>query len=303
MGLWAWRAGEWSRRALVRFYGRSGPRLSAAVAYYVLLSIFPLMLLLVSAAGLVLTDASVREDFVDALADSLPVTASGADSIDSVLRGISANAGTVGAVAVIGLLWSATGMMAAIRHGMDSLMDGEDAVPRPFLQGKLVDVLMLLATAVLLAASAGATIADRVAQSQVVDPLGIPGIALAVARVAVPVVLAFGVLVILLRWVPSHGPRLRHVWLSALIGAIALWGLNFGFATFVDNFGHYNVVYGSLAAVIVFLIYVYLAAYLVFLAGAFAADAEEVAALRPLPGGPGFRAEVKRFLRGLVVRE
>ena len=116
-------AGEWSRRALLRFFGRSGPRLSAAVAYYVL----------------------------------------------------------------------------------------------------------LLAAAVLLAASAGATIADRVAQSQAVDPLGLPGVALAVARVVVPVAQACGVLVILLRWVPSNGPRLRHVRPPALIGAVALWALTFGF--------------------------------------------------------------------------
>lgn len=303
MTLWAWRAGEWSRRALFRFFGRSGPRLAAAVAYYVLLSVFPLVLVLVSVAGAVLTDPGLREDFVDALADALPVTASGADSIDSVLRGMASSAGTVGVVSALGLLWTASGMMAALRGGLDALMGADDAVPRPFLQGKLVDLAMLVAAALLVAGSAGATIADRVAREQVVDPLGLPGIALAVARVVVPVGLAVGVLVILLRWVPSRGPRLRHVWPSALIGAVALWALTFGFATFVDNFGNYNVVYGSLVAVVVFLVYVYAAAYLVFLAAAFAADAEEVAALRPLPGGPGLRAELLRFLRGLVLRD
>jgi uncharacterized BrkB/YihY/UPF0761 family membrane protein len=63
MTLWAWRAGEWSRMALFRFFGRSGPRLAAAVAYYVLLSVFPLVLVLVSVAGAVLTDPGLREDF------------------------------------------------------------------------------------------------------------------------------------------------------------------------------------------------------------------------------------------------
>jgi len=302
MSLWAWRAGELGRRALGRYFGRSGPRLSAAVAYYVLLSLFPLVLVLVSVAGVVLTDPSTRQDFVDALTEALPLTEAGADSLDSVVRGVSGNAGTVGLVSILGLIWTASGMMAALRGGLDDLMGGS-APGRPYLQGKLIDLLMLLAAGVLLTASAAFTIADSVAQSQVVDPLGLPGIGLQVARVVVPVGLAFAVLVILLRWVPSRGPRLRDLWPAALGAALALWALTLGFAFFVDNFGNYNVVYGSLAAVIVFLIYIYAAANLVFLAAAFAADRAEVAALRPEPGGPGFRAELLRFLRGLAVRE
>ena len=302
MTLWAWRAGELGRRALGRYFGRSGPRLAAAVAYYVLLSVFPMVLVLVSIAGVVLTDPAVRQDFVDALADALPLTESGTDSLDAVIRGVSSNAGTVGVLSAIGLLWTASGMMAALRGGLDDLIGGA-APGRPFLQGKLVDIAMLAAAFVLLAGSAGATIADRVAQGQVVDPLGLPGIALQVARVVVPVALAFGVLVILLRWVPSQGPRLRDLWPAALGAAIGLWVLTLGFAFFVDNFANYNVVYGSLAAVIVFLVYVYAAANLVFLAGAFAADRAEVFAARPQPGGPGFREELRRFLRSLVLRE
>ena len=76
-----------------------------------------------------------------------------------------------------------------------------------------------------------------------------------------------------------------------------------GGAAFVDNFANYNVVYGSLAAVIVFLVYIYVAANLVFLAAAFAADRAEALAARPGPGGPGVKEELRRFLRSLVLRE
>ncbi len=162
---------------------------------------------------------------------------------------------------------------------------------------------MLVAAGVLLAASAGVTIAERVAQEQVVNPLGLPGLGLQAARVVIPVALAFGVLVILLRWIPSAGPRLRDIWPAALAAAVALWALTLGFAFFVNNFGNYNVVYGSLAAVIIFLVYIYAAASLVFLAAAFAADRAEVFATRPQPGGPGFTSELRGFLRSLVVRE
>lgn len=301
-GLWAWRAGELGRRALGRYFGRSGPRLAAAVAYYVLLSLFPIVVLIVAIAGAVLNDPSMREDFVDALVDVLPLTEAGADSIDAVIRGVGDNAGAVGAASAVGLLWTASGMMAALRGGLSDLTGGA-ASGRPFLQGKLIDLAMLVAAGLLLVASAGITIADRVAQEQVVDPLGLPGIALQVARVLLPVALAFGVLAIVLRWVPPDGPRLRDLWPAALAAAIALWALTLGFAFFVDNFGNYNVIYGSLAAVIVFLVYIYAAVNIVFLAAVLAADRAEVFASRPEPGGPGFRAELRSFLRSLVVRD
>lgn len=302
MSLWVWRVVELGRRALGRYFGRSGPRLAAAVAYYVLLSLFPIVLVMVAIAGAVLTDESVREEFVNALADALPLTEAGADSIDAAIRGVGGNAGTVGALSALGLLWTASGMMAALRGGLDDLMSGE-APGRPFLQGKLVDLLMLLAAGLLLAASAGITIADRVAQEQVVDPLGMPGIVLQIARVAVPVVLGFGVIAILLRWVPSNGPRLRDLWPAALAASVALWALTLGFAFFVDNFGNYNVIYGSLAAVVLFLVYIYVAVSIVFVAAVLAADRAEVFASRPQPGGPGFKAELRAFLRSLVVRD
>ena len=301
-GLWIWRAVELGRRALGRYFGRSGPRLAAAVAYYVLLSLFPIVIVIVAVAGAILTDPSVREEFVNALVDALPLTEAGADSIDAVIRGVGDNAGAVGLVSAVGLVWTASGMMAALRGGLDDLMGGTTP-RRPFLQGKLVNLLMLLAAGLLLVVSAGITIVNRVAQEQVVDPLGLPGIGLQAARFVLPVALAFGVLMILLRWVPSEAPRPRDLWPGALTAAVALWALTLGFAFFVNNFGNYNVVYGSLAAVVLFLVYIYAAASLVFLAAAFAADRAEVFEARPQPGGPGFRAELRSFLRSLVVRE
>ena len=233
-GLWIWRAVELGRRALGRYFGRSGPRLAAAVAYYVLLSLFPIVIVIVAVAGAILTDPSVREDFVDALVDALPLTESGADSIDAVIRGVGDNASAVGLVSAVGLLWTASGMMAALRGGLDDLMGGTTP-RRPFLQGKLVDLLMLLAAGLLLVAAAAITIADRVAQEQVVDPLGLPGIGLQAARFVLPVALAFGVLMILLRWVPSEAPRPRDLWPGALTAAVALYALTLGFAFFVQQ--------------------------------------------------------------------
>jgi membrane protein len=294
---------EWTRRSLSRFAHVAGSRQAAAIAYYVLLSLFPLILFLASVAGLVLRDEGLRADFVSALADALPVTESGTNEIESALKGVSANAGTIGLISLITLLWTASGMMGAIRGSLDSI--DPETPPRPFARGKIVDLIMLAGAAVLLSASAGLTVATRVARGEVQDSVGFSGLLYDVARELVPIAVGTGLLILLLRYAPSGAPRTKDIWPAALVGSILLWGLSVGFASFIDAFGRYNVVYGSLAAIVVFLFFVYLAANIVLLSAAFAAEWRGVRTEEPGTGppGPGIWAEILGFIRGLWVPE
>jgi membrane protein len=301
-GLALWRAGEWVRRSAARFYAARAPRQAAAIAYYVLLSLFPLMLLVASVAGLVLGDEELRADFTEALTDALPLTEAGAEDLEDTLRGVSENAGTVGIVSLLTLLWTASGMMGAIRGSLDDI--APEVLPRPFAHGKLVDLAMLLVAMVLLVATAGITVATRVGGSAAGDLVGVSGVLYALAQVAVPIALGTILLVILLRWVPNGGPPARESWPACLAGAVALWALSVGFAAFINEFGRYNVIYGSLAAVVVFLIFVYLAANVVLITAALAAEWGGVRTDRPGgEPGPGLGVELLRLVRGLFVRE
>jgi membrane protein len=294
---------EWIRRSLGRFTHVAGSRQAAAIAYYVLLSLFPLILFLASVAGLVLRDEGLRADFVEALADALPVTESGADEIEAALKGVSANAGAIGIISLITLLWTASGMMGAIRGSLDSI--DPETPARPFARGKIVDLIMLGGAAVLLSASAGLTVATRVAREEVQDSVGFSGLLYELARVAVPIAVGAGLLILLLRFAPSGAPRTKDIWPAALVGSILLWALSVGFAAFIEEFGRYNLVYGSLAAVVVFLFFVYLAANIVLLSAAFAAEWRGVRTEEPGTGppGPGVWSEILAFIRGLWVPE
>lgn len=279
-----------------------GPRQSAAIAYYVLLSLFPLVLVFASIAGLVLKDESLRNDLVSALADVLPLTEAGADDIASALRGVSGNAESVGLISLVALVWTSSGMMGAIRGSLDDIQ-GETA-PRPFVRGKLVDLGMLVVTLVLLAASAGITVVTRIAKADLGDSFGLSRPFYEPLRVIVPVALGMALLIVILRWVPTAGPPIRDLWPAALVGSITLWALSAGFAAFVARFSRYNVVYGSIATVVVFLVFVYLAANLVLVTASFAREWGEIRDERPGPEpGPGVLSEVLAFLRSLVVRD
>ena len=146
--------------------------------------------------------------------------------------------------------------------------------------------------------------ATRLGGSRAGDLVGLSGALYEVARILVPITLGAGLLTLLLRWVPTDGRAVRDTWPACVAGSIALWALSFGFASFVGQFGRYNLIYGSLATVVVFLVFVYLAANLVLLTGAFAAEWRGVCGDRPGDEpGPGLGVEILRFLRGLVVRD
>lgn len=77
------------------------------------------------------------------------------------------------------------------------------------------------------------------------------------------------------------GPAHEHAswqWLTpgSAFSALAWLLLTLGFETYVANFGHYNVIYGSLGAVVVLLIWLYLSTYILLLGAELNSQADEV---------------------------
>ena len=101
---------------------------------------------------------------------------------------------------------------------------------------------------------------------------------------------------LLYRFVPTTGPRLRDLWPGALVAAAGFEVLQYGFSVYLSGLAHYNRVYGSLGAVIAALFFVYLNAS-VFLFGA------EVASEYPrLPSRVAQQPERTTFLPSVADR-
>ena len=296
-----WRVTLLVERASGGFATAGGTRLAAAISYYALLSLVPLFLMLVAAANLVVGSEDARADLVDQIVDGLPLTADGAEQARDILMAAGGGTSAVGLASVVGLLWAASGMMGAIRTGLGAVSGAEHR--RGFVLAKLVDLGMVLFAGGLLLAAAVLTVAMRVADERLLAPLGIPG-AETLAGLVVPIALTFVTLAVLLRFVPAERIAWNGVWRGALGGSVALWAAATGFAFYVDNFSRYNVIYGSLGAVVVFLIFVYLAALILLLTAAAAAAWPDLASRRSPPPanpyGPPARQRVRNLLRGLV---
>lgn len=254
------------------------PQLAASMSYYIFFSLFPLAILVVSIAGVLLTDDRLRQEVVDALFDLLPLqSGAGREDLESLIDPIASGRSAVGVISVVGLIWAATGMMSALRFSLDSVWDLE--FRRPFVRGKLVDLALVLGVGALLTASISATavlqigreVSDSVSQS--LGPFGADaGGLFNIIAVLLPFLLTwftFGVVYVV---VPSVSVRKRDVIGGALVGSLLFELLKFGFSVYLRNFSNYDAVYGSLGAAIALLFFVYLGACVLLFGAEIAAE-------------------------------
>lgn len=286
-------------RALEDLFRDRCPQYAAAIGFHVLFSLFPLTILLVSIFGLVLQDDGLRATVIDELLDVLPVSTAGEQDVRRSIEQIASPLSAFGLVFLIALLWSASGMMAAIRVGLESALKVERR--RPAAHAKLVDFLLVGVTGVLVLAVIGLSAfaalfsrafeyaSERADIEVIASPTG------ALVRDGVQLLLIAVMTLMLYRVVPGRKLRRSAALAGALLTAIGIWGAAKLLGILLE-FSRYNVIYGSIAGVMTFLLFVYVVALILLLGAEFAYQRSQP----PGPPGPPIATQLKGFLRGLV---
>lgn len=288
-------------------YGRHGcSQFAAAISFRVLFAIFPFVLLLVSILGLVLQDEQLRTDVTDWLESIMPLSEDANVDLQRTIDGLATPLSAAGFVALVGLLWSASGLAASLQASLNRIWHAGRA--RPMARAKLVDFAIVGCGGLLVLVSFGLTIVIRVVQEATSDAapgLGELGAVLQAAgqatEILIPFAITFATFLLLYHAIPVSRPRLRDVWIGALVAAVGFEVAKTGFAYFLANFARYNVIYGSLGAVIAFLFFVYLGAS-IFLFGAELSSAWPGSTIPDDGPSLPFKQQVRRAVRGLFVR-
>ncbi len=288
-----------TQSAVADFFAHRGALHAAAIAFFLVLSIFPLAIVGTSIAGFVASDQQARGDVVDFFLSNLPLAAQGGRrDLDQALRSVTDNAGTLGVIGLLGILISASAVIGAVRNSLNVVWEVE--TPRPPLVGKLFDLLLAAAAGLLVAASLAATLLRGA-----LGEAGAVGEAVAAflnaTSVLVPILLAASLFTVVLRVIPAAHTPFRDIWPGIIVATAGYELTKEGFAAYVDHLGRYDVVYGSLGAVIVFMVFVYLAS-IAFLIGAeFAASWPKVRDRQPIGNGQQpVRDQITGYLRSLI---
>jgi len=248
---------------------------AAALTYYAILAIFPALIVLVSILGL--AGDSATNAVLDNINELGPGPAQ--DIVSGAIKQIASSQGTAGVAFVIGLLaalWSASGYVGAFSRASNVIYETEEG--RPFWKLRPLQIGMTLVLLLLVAVSAIAVVISGPLASQVGKLFGLEGTAITIFNIVKwPVIVL--VVVTMLAILYYGSPNVRHPgfrWITpGGILAVVLWILaSIGFAFYVANFSSYNATYGSLAGVIVFLVWLWISNVAVLLGAEMNAELE-----------------------------
>jgi YihY family inner membrane protein len=231
---------------------------AAALTYYGVLSIFPALLVLVSAIGL--TGHSATQSLLNNIGQVAP--SSVRQVLTTAIQNLQNSQRSAGVIVVVSLvvaLWSASGYVAAFMRASNAIYDVPEG--RPIWKTVPIRVGVTVVMLVLLAASAVAVVVTGGLADRVGRLIGIGSTAVTVWEIVKwPVLLVIVSFMIALLYWASPNARQGFRWVTpggAL--AVVLWLLASGlFAVYVAQFSNYNKTYGSLASVIVFLVWLWI---------------------------------------------
>ena len=301
-------------RSVKGFFDDGCSQRAAAISYYVLFSLFPLVIFTVGILGLVLKDEALQADVVDSIMENIPLSQDqGRDDVSSALESVAnARSGAIGIVGLLALGWSGSAMFGVVRSSLNHVF--RVSTPRPIVLQKLLDLGIVLAFAPFFIGSVIATSALRLARTESEDLhfLGdLPenlGMAWWIASTALPITISFVAFFFTYWLIPAKRTHAKYVVAGALLAAMLFEVVKLGFTIYVENFTSYDVVFGSLGAVVAFLFWVYLSANILLLCAEFVSETPDVMAGRfderqPSSGPQRTKKQkVLRLLRSLILR-
>jgi membrane protein len=257
--------------------------LSAQLAYYFFLALFPAVLFLLAIASYF-----PLTNFIDQVVGALAPVAPPAvlSLLEEQLRRLSnADSGGILTIGILGALWSSSAAVVAIIGSLNRAYDIEEG--RPWWKVRLIAIGITIGLAVLVLASftlvvAGPTIAERLA-----DSLGL-GAAFEWTWKIVQWPVAFALVSTAVGLVYYLAPDAEQEWTwitpGAVVGTLLWLIVSLGFKFYVANFADYNATYGAVGGVIVLLLWFYLSSLAILVGAEMNAEIEHASPYGKDPG-------------------
>jgi membrane protein len=267
---------------------------AAALTYYAVLSLFPAIIALISILGLVVAPDTITRVITDVVSSLGPKSA--VDTFKKPIDQIAGNRSGALLGLIIGVavaLWTASGYVGAFMRASNAIYEREEGRPfyllRP-LQILVTFVLVMMAALVVLSLVISGPVASAIGNA-----VGLGDTAVTVWNIAKWPVMLLVVIVMLavLYWPAPNAKYHGFRWVSpGAVLAVLVWIVaSVAFAFYVGNFGSYNKTYGTLAGVIVFLVWMWITNLAVLLGAEVNAEVERSRELEA--GVPGAEEDIK----------
>jgi membrane protein len=257
----SWKAVVLLKNTIQEFTTDNCPLLAAAISYYLLLSIFPFLLGVTSLSSFFIDKPALQEQIFQAFKYLIPVSQ---DFILNVTNSVIDERGAIGIISIILLLVGCTAFFGALRKSLNTAWGIHKS---SLIRSQLTTFAMILGSVLLLFISRLITVILNMSENvlstvtyQPVTNLVLLHLLVIIINIAV----AYLVFLVSYKFIPERRIRWRDIWVGALIGAVCFEAITILFTLYLDTFNPYNLIYGSIGAVIALLIWTYLSA-LIFL--------------------------------------
>ncbi|MDX6154407.1 YihY/virulence factor BrkB family protein [Marinococcus sp. PL1-022] len=231
------------------------PLLAAAQSYYYLLSIFPMMILILTILPFLNIDSQAVVTLVQNTAPS------GMTSVleDNILSIVETPRGGLFTIGLIGALWSASNGINAFINASNTAYDIEET--RSFLKVRGISIALTLGMIIALAAALILPIFGNLIIDFINSVVSLPPqteLLFQILRWVVALTVMSAVLLVLYRFAPNKTLKWKEI-LPGAITAAVLWQLiSLAFSFYVSNFGNYSATYGSLGGIIILMLWFFL---------------------------------------------
>ncbi|HLR18702.1 MAG TPA: YihY/virulence factor BrkB family protein [Staphylococcus sp.] len=236
--------------------------LSAQLSYYFMLSLFPMLLFLLS----IVPVAGVKQSTIrNMIKENVPPEYAGQAS--SIIGDIMGNASSsILSVGLILALWSASNGMTAIMNSFNVAYDVEDS--RNFIVSKLLSVLFTLALIIILPIALILPTFGQQIGALLFGPLGLGEQikwVFSLVRVVLPLIIIFVAFTVLYTLAPNVKIKMKSVIPGAIFATIIFLSGSFLFSIYISNFANYSKTYGSIAGIIILMLWLYITGFIIII--------------------------------------
>jgi membrane protein len=279
-GLAAW-------RGLVDLVNSNDLTHAASIAYYTLLSFFPFLLLVISLLGSITADEADRIAVLTFIFRYFPTQL---DFLTKQLDAFRETRVEVGMAGGLALIWASLGVFGAITSAVNEAWGVEKQ--RSFLKHRMVSFLMLVAAGCVMVLALLAVTAIQVASASWFGVMlsrftWLMALQTYTFRWLSTILLIIGVGLVFY-FIPNAKTRFRDVWVGAILTGILWRGAFDGFAWYIQRNTRLSEIHGSIAAVVVFLLWVYVSSIILMYGVEFTATYARLRRRRPeeMPAAP-----------------
>ncbi|GAB4074422.1 YihY family inner membrane protein [Barrientosiimonas marina] len=236
----------------------------AQIAYFLLLSLFPFLLFLVSLVGYLPLDTEVIINFIERYAPTETFKL----IRDNVNQLVSNQSGSLLSLSVIGTLWAASNGINAIMKGFNRAYELEE--DRSFILRRLIAIGLTIAMILVICVAFLLPVFGKMIGEYIFAFIGLSDGFIAVwdtMRWLISSIILFIVMLVLYTLAPSMRIHFKNVVWGALFATLGWQLSSLVFSFYVNSIGNYAATYGSLGTVIVLMIWFYLTGIIIMIGG------------------------------------